>query len=166
MAELRHKNYRELAEFCRQWNDDLFDPSKAEFREAVIRLSPTLTTALRQFMIEVSDYGMGLSGMTARDWFNDSYRAPYADALAQIYEAFQKHGEETQSAPNEVENALNEMRDMIKAQSEQIGKLNEAMMAKAEMEKEMGAEGEPDNKDEEDKEDEEDKDKAEDVPAE
>jgi len=70
MAELRHKNYTELAEFCRDWNEDLRDGT-GKIKDAYKMLSPTVTTALRQFMMEVVGYGVGISGMTAREWFND-----------------------------------------------------------------------------------------------
>lgn len=114
MAELRHKNYTELAVFCRDWNDDLRE-STGKIKDAYKMLSPTLTTALRQFIMEVVDYGVGISGMTAREWFNDEgVRRPYADAIAAVYNAYQLAEEGPMMADaNPIEAELNMLKDMV-----------------------------------------------------
>lgn len=121
---LRHKNYKELAQFCRDWNDDLRD-NTGKIKDAFKMLSPTVTYALRQFMMEVTDYGLGLSNMDAKTWFNDDYRGPLSDALATIYERYQSDGETEQSAPNPIEAELAKMQATLKEMSDKLAAVTE-----------------------------------------
>jgi len=126
MSDLRHENFTELAEFARAWNDDLRE-NTGKIKDAYKMLSPTLVTALRQFIMEVKGYGVGISGMSARDWFNDDgIRRPYADAIASVYEAYQRsEAAVVEEVANPIETELKAMRDMLEAQAAEIAKLKE-----------------------------------------
>lgn len=141
MAEqLLHENWEDLAYFARALNDELY-LKNGLIKQSNITLSPTLSEALRQFMIEVDYFGagaskyggattqlgLGLSHMDARTWFNDTeVRSKWSNAIADVYEAYHKAVKEDETAVNEVSAELKAMEAKLDAALSQLAKLKEA----------------------------------------
>jgi hypothetical protein len=154
--ELRHKNWQELAMFTRDFNDE-FLYKNGTVKDPYKWLSRPVTEAVRQFMIEVLDYGMGLSSIPAEKWFNEpGVRRQWADTIASLYEAYQKSLTEVETVSNPIAEELKSLVAKVDAHTKALTSVTE-QMTKEEMaamhkkEEEMEPE---DNPEEEKKEDE------------
>lgn len=139
--ELRHPNYDELMGFVREVFVEMTRPgSELKKLMALKTVGSPAPNAFQQAMIEVrqQDGGFGLSGMTAKDWFNDTgVRAPWGDQIAAIHEAYKAATAEA------VEEAKNKdaVAEELKAIRAQLAALQEAAAKKDDS---KNADGAPD----------------------
>lgn len=122
----KYTNVEQMAQFVRDVNDELLYKN-GKIKEPYKHIA-TSVDAFRQFMIEVKGYGLGMSSMTADEWFNSDYgaRQVHAAQIASVFEAYQKaEAEEVTEADNpilvELAALKNKIAEMEKAMADMSG---------------------------------------------
>lgn len=141
---LKYPNYDELMGFVREVFVELQRPgSELKKMTAYKTVGSPAPNAFQQAMIEVrqQDGGFGLSGMSAKDFFNNdlTMRQQWADHIAAIYEAYKSALAEATDESTKVDPIAEE----LKAMKAQLAQMQEAMAKKddpAETDKPVGEE--------------------------